>query len=168
MIPGVDGKQRKKTKRCKTETTLNANTGRYGRWGPYGAGMVKRQDRRTEARIKDLWPKEKQRKSRVPGKLQLGSPSLLLPQKSLLNSHFSHTILPRRFPQLQDERQLEDVNKTAREALPFRVTKIHFRPSRLPPRLSYTWKAAGGINASAEAGLPSWPASPLLRLAVRP
>lgn len=130
--------------------------------------MVKGQYRRTEARIKDLWPKEKQRKSKVPGELQLGSPSLLLPQKSLLNSHFSHTILPRPLPQPQDERQLEEVNNTAREALPFRVTKIHFRPFRPPPRLSNTWKAPGGINASGEAGLLSWPASPLLRLAVRP
>ena len=118
--------------------------------------------------VRGLWPKEKQKKGKVPGEFELGSPSLFLPEKSLHNSHFSHTILSRRYPQLQYKQQLEDTNTTARKELLFRVTKTHFRPHRPSPRLSCTWKAAGGINAREKAGLPSWSAPALLRLAVRP
>lgn len=110
----------------------------------------------------------KTEKGKVPREFELGSPSLFLPEKSLLNSHFSHTILSLRYPQPQNKQQLEDINTTAKKGLPFRVTKTHFRPHRPSPRLSCTWKAAGGMNASEKAGLPSWSAPPLLRLAVRP
>lgn len=108
--------------------------------------------RRTKAGIGDLWPKEKQRKGKVPEELQLASPSLLLPKMWPLNSHFSHTILPRRFPWPQKQQQLENVNTTAREGFPFRVTTTHFRPFRPPPRPFHTWEAAGGIKRELEGG----------------
>lgn len=64
-------------------------------WG--GAEMVQGQGRMTEATTRDLRPKLKKGEGKVSRELQLGS-STLLPQKRPLNSHFSHTILQRRFP----------------------------------------------------------------------
>lgn len=137
--------------------------GYNGHW----EGMVKGQGR-TETRTTDLWPKEKQRKGIVSGELQFRSPTLLLPQKQPLNSHFSHTIL-RRFPQPKKQRQLETINTTSRKKKsPFRLTTIHFRSLHRPPRLSYTWKSEGEINSSEKAGLLPLPAPVLLRLAMLP